>query len=78
MLLCDEPTGALDSRTGQDVLELLAELHRDGSTIVMVTHDLGVARAMDRAMWMRDGRIEDDGPSGRVVTAFAAAHGEAA
>ncbi|UJR82489.1 ABC transporter ATP-binding protein [Sandaracinus amylolyticus] len=74
MLLCDEPTGALDSRTGEEVLALLSQLHEEGATIVMVTHDLSVARAMQRAMWMKDGHIEDDGPSERVVAAFAAAH----
>lgn len=70
MLLCDEPTGALDSRTSAEVLGLLADLHRDGVTLVMVTHDLAVARAMTRAMWMRDGRIERDGACADVVDAF--------
>lgn len=73
IILCDEPTGALDSATGRDVLELLVELHREGATLIVVTHDLTVARAMDRAMWMKDGRIEHDGPSGRVLSAFARA-----
>ena len=76
MLLCDEPTGALDSRTGAEVLALLTELNREGVTLVMVTHDLAVARSMARAMWMKDGRIQEDGPSARVVDAFAAAHGK--
>lgn len=70
IVLCDEPTGALDSKTSREVLALLHELHREGSTIVMVTHDLAVAQALERAIWMRDGRIEDDGPSARVVDAF--------
>lgn len=76
VLLADEPTGALDSRTGAEVLALLTELNRDGATLVMVTHDLAVARSMARAMWMKDGRIQHDGPSARVVDAFAAAHGK--
>lgn len=78
MLLCDEPTGALDTRTGEDVLSLLVELHGEGATLVVVTHDLAVARAMERALWMRDGVIVEDGESERVVTAFARAQQEAA
>jgi putative ABC transport system ATP-binding protein len=70
MLLCDEPTGALDSRTGKDVLLLLRKLNADGMTLVMVTHDLGIARQLDRAIIMRDGRIIADGPSGTVVDRF--------
>ncbi|MCA9605427.1 MAG: ABC transporter ATP-binding protein [Myxococcales bacterium] len=76
MLLCDEPTGALDSRTGADVLQLLADLHAEGTTLVMVTHDLTVARAMRRALWMHDGEIVADDTSERVVTAFARAQQE--
>ena len=67
ILLCDEPTGALDSRTGRDVLELLLSLNADGSTLVMVTHDLSIARAMTRAIRMRDGRIVADGNAASVV-----------
>ena len=78
ILLCDEPTGALDSKTGKDVLGLLGDLHAEGATLVVVTHDLAVARAMDRAMWMKDGRIEADGPAEAVVTAFAQAQEAAA
>ncbi len=78
ILLCDEPTGALDSKTGKDVLGLLGDLHRDGATLIVVTHDLAVARAMDRAMWMQDGRIEADGASDEVVSAFARAQEAAA
>ncbi|WP_437729948.1 ABC transporter ATP-binding protein [Sorangium sp. So ce1335] len=78
ILLCDEPTGALDSRTGRDVLELLLSLNADGTTLVMVTHDLGVARALARAIHMKDGRIVADGPSSTVVAAFHASEMEAA
>ncbi|MBL8744605.1 MAG: ABC transporter ATP-binding protein [Myxococcales bacterium] len=67
MLLCDEPTGALDSRTGKDVLELLLSLNRDGTTLVMVTHDLGVATSLKRAIQMRDGHIVADGAASDVI-----------
>ncbi|WP_437923227.1 ABC transporter ATP-binding protein [Sorangium sp. So ce291] len=77
MLLCDEPTGALDSRTGRDVLELLLSLNRDGTTLVMVTHDLAVARSLARAIHMKDGRIVADGPAAAVVAAFHASEMEA-
>ncbi|WP_437643592.1 ABC transporter ATP-binding protein [Sorangium sp. So ce362] len=78
ILLCDEPTGALDSRTGRDVLELLMSLNADGTTLLMVTHDLGVARSLARAIHMKDGRIVADGPSGTVVSAFHASEMESA
>ncbi len=61
ILLCDEPTGALDSRTGRDVLELLLSLNADGSTLIIVTHDLAVARSLSRVISMRDGHIVSDG-----------------
>ncbi|MCA9535785.1 MAG: ABC transporter ATP-binding protein [Myxococcales bacterium] len=67
ILLCDEPTGALDTRTGGEVLELLRVLNAEGATIIMVTHDLGVASSLRRALAMRDGRIESDGPAAAIV-----------
>jgi putative ABC transport system ATP-binding protein len=57
LLLADEPTGALDSEGGQEVIELLSRLHTGGQTIVLVTHDAGVAAAAARVVRMRDGRI---------------------
>jgi putative ABC transport system ATP-binding protein len=66
MILVDEPTGALDSRTSSDVLAIFEELHQDGRTIVMVTHDLDVARRAERRITIHDGRIvEDDRASNR-------------
>ncbi len=60
LLLADEPTGALDSAGGQEVIELLSRLHNGGQTIVLVTHDAGVAAAANRVVRMRDGRIVDE------------------
>src|SRR6201981_3783267 len=57
LLLADEPTGALDSEGGQEVLELFRRLHAGGQTILMVTHDDDVAAAADRIVRMRDGRV---------------------
>ncbi len=68
VLLADEPTGALDSEGGHEVLELFKRLHAGGQTILLVTHDLDVANAGDRIVHMRDGRIETDtkiGPATR-------------
>jgi putative ABC transport system ATP-binding protein len=60
LLLADEPTGALDSGGGHEVLELFRRLHAGGQTILMVTHDDDVAAAADRIVRMRDGRMEAD------------------
>ena len=57
VLLADEPTGNLDSRTGDEIMAILAELHRGGVTIVLVTHDASKARLARRLVEMRDGRI---------------------
>jgi putative ABC transport system ATP-binding protein len=57
MLLADEPTGALDSKTGHEVLELFTELHRQGNTILIVTHDLSIAALASRQVEIHDGRI---------------------
>jgi putative ABC transport system ATP-binding protein len=57
MLLADEPTGNLDSRSGESVMELLHELHRSGATICMVTHDPRYARHAERSIHLFDGRV---------------------
>ncbi len=61
LLLADEPTGALDSEGGLEVLELFRRLHAAGQAIMLVTHDTKVAEAATRIVRMRDGRIADDG-----------------
>ena len=60
VLLADEPTGELDAATGQEILEVFRRLNRDGSTLVVVTHDDHLAREATRVVHMLDGRIRDD------------------
>jgi putative ABC transport system ATP-binding protein len=62
MLLADEPTGNLDSKNGEAVMDLLRELHREGATICMVTHDPRYANYADRNVHLFDGRIVDETP----------------
>jgi putative ABC transport system ATP-binding protein len=57
LLLADEPTGNLDSRTGDEVLEVLEELVAEGRTLILVTHDAAIARRADRVVEIKDGRI---------------------
>lgn len=76
MLLCDEPTGALDTATSHDVLELLHDLNAEGTTLVTVTHDFGVARAMARVIWLSDGQVREDGGSEHVLSEFSRSHQE--
>lgn len=63
LLLADEPTGSLDTATSNQVMELLAELHREGQTIVMVTHNRENLEWFDRTVYLRDGQIEKDSVS---------------
>jgi len=67
LLLADEPTGALDSAGGHEVLQLFKRLHSEGQTILMVTHNDEVASAADRIVRMRDGRIEHDDRAAAVT-----------
>jgi putative ABC transport system ATP-binding protein len=60
LLLADEPTGNLDTTTGEDILALFDDIHRAGNSVIVVTHDAGVAARADRVLRMLDGRIEDD------------------
>jgi putative ABC transport system ATP-binding protein len=64
IVLADEPTGNLDSGSGASVLELFAELNAQGSTIAVITHDMGVAARMNRVVRLLDGRVVSDGAPG--------------
>ena len=61
IIMADEPTGALDSKTGRHVLEILHSLHEEGSTILLITHDNGIAATAERIVRISDGRIILDG-----------------
>ena len=61
VILADEPTGALDSKTGREVLDFLKKLNREGNTIVMITHDSSIALEAERVVRIIDGRINFDG-----------------
>ena len=61
IIMADEPTGALDSRTGKHVLEILHRLHSEGSTIILITHDNGIAATAERVIRISDGEIIYDG-----------------
>ena len=69
LLLADEPTGNLDSKTGEEVLRLFERLHAEGHTIVVVTHDPDIAARAQRRIALRDGVIESDEPTGTAPTA---------
>lgn len=78
VILADEPTGALDSRTGREVLSLLQELHAAGNTVVLITHDNSIAVQAQRIIRLEDGHVVYDGPSDApeaVVTPKAAGTG---
>ena len=63
VILADEPTGALDSRTSREVLSFLQELNREGNTIVLITHDNSIAVRAQRIIRLQDGRVIYDGPA---------------
>ena len=79
VILADEPTGALDSRTGREVLAMLQDIHRQGNTVVLITHDNSIAVQAQRIIRLEDGHVVYDGPSDApeaVVTPRAAGGGE--
>ena len=63
VILADEPTGALDSRTSREVLSFLQELNQEGNTIVLITHDNSIAVKAQRIVRLQDGKIIYDGPA---------------
>jgi len=73
ILLADEPTGALDSQTGREVLALFQELNEQGITLIVVTHDLGIASQAQRIITLRDGEIISDELNQRQASPFLAA-----
>jgi putative ABC transport system ATP-binding protein len=60
LILADEPTGALDSKTGKQVMDLFADLNDEGKTIVLITHDLDVAKRATRRITLKDGKVIND------------------
>lgn len=64
IIFADEPTGNLDSKSGQDIMNIFRKLHSEGRTLVVVTHDTDVAFQADRIIEMKDGRIASDRPTG--------------
>jgi putative ABC transport system ATP-binding protein len=60
VILADEPTGNLDSSSGQEILNVFDDLHQHGKTIILVTHDENISRHAKRAIRLRDGQIESD------------------
>ena len=60
ILLADEPTGALDSKTGEEIMLLFKELHADGNTIILITHEQEIANHANRTIFIKDGRIHSD------------------
>jgi len=58
IILADEPTGNLDSESGGEILNILGDLHKRGTTLIIVTHDANVAERTERAIYLLDGRIE--------------------
>ena len=75
LILADEPTGALDSRTGREVLKFLKQLHQEGNTVVLITHDNSIAVKAERIVRLQDGKIIYDGDS-RDPRAVVQPHGE--
>jgi putative ABC transport system ATP-binding protein len=63
IILADEPTGNLDSKTSEEIMELFAEIHRKGNTVILVTHEEDIARHAHRIIRLKDGSVESDGPN---------------
>jgi putative ABC transport system ATP-binding protein len=68
LILADEPTGNLDSKTSVDIMRLFEEIHEAGNTIVLVTHEEDIAQHAKRVVRLRDGVVESDKPVERVLS----------
>ena len=68
LILADEPTGNLDSKTSVEIIGLLEEIHRLGNTIVLVTHEEDIAEHAHRIIRLRDGNVEEDSPNDNIIT----------
>ena len=68
LILADEPTGNLDSKTGEEIMALFARLHQAGNTIVLITHEADVAAFAPRVLHLKDGQIEKDDRKAKSVS----------
>ena len=69
IILADEPTGNLDSKTSHEIMEILGRIHADGNTVILVTHEEDISKFAHRIIRLRDGQIESDKQNGRVEVA---------
>lgn len=60
IILADEPTGALDTKTGKEILDILKSLHKEGKTIILITHDPSIGAMAERIIHVKDGMIENE------------------
>jgi putative ABC transport system ATP-binding protein len=67
LILADEPTGNLDSKTGEGIIQLIFELNRQGTTILIITHDQSIAARLDRRIELVDGRVVSDAQNGKAA-----------
>jgi putative ABC transport system ATP-binding protein len=68
IILADEPTGNLDSKTSEDIMRLFAEIHQNGNTVILVTHEEDIARFAHRIIRLRDGKVESDVKNESIMT----------
>jgi putative ABC transport system ATP-binding protein len=71
IILADEPTGNLDSKTSEEIMGLFGEIHSKGNTVILVTHEEDIARHAHRIVRLKDGMVEGDGPNDKIVKAKA-------